>query len=81
MGREASEHRKEARYAKRTQLDLNALEPFLANMDTDRAHDLREQFAKQIFSRPLANSKDHSGFAWLPATEPAAPEDKSAGAG
>lgn len=79
MGREASGHRKEARDAKRTQLDLNALEPFLANMDEDTAHDLREQFAKQIFSRPLANSKDHSGFAWLPAKEPAATEDKSAG--
>lgn len=78
MGREASGHRKEARDAKRTQLDLNALEPFLANMDADTAHDLREQFAKQIFSRPLANSKDHSGFAWLPAKEPTATEDKSA---
>lgn len=79
MGREASGHRKEARDAKRTQLDLNALEPFLANMDEETAHDLREQFAKQIFSRPLANSKDHSGFAWLPAKEPAATEDKSTG--
>ncbi|MGX5717498.1 hypothetical protein [Arthrobacter sp. MAHUQ-56] len=79
MGREASGHRKEARDAKRTQLDLNALEPFLANMDVDTAHDLREQFAKQIFGRPLANSKDHSGFAWLPTKEAAATEDKSAG--
>jgi len=77
MGREASGHRKEARDAKRTQLDLNALEPFLANMDEDTAHDLREQFAKQIFGRPLANSKDHGGFAWLPAKESAASEDKS----
>ena len=79
MGREASGHRKEARDAKRTQLDLNALEPFLANMDEDTAHELREQFAKQIFSRPLANSKDHSGFAWLPNKEPATTEDKSTG--
>lgn len=76
MGREASGHRKEARDAKRTQLDLNALEPFLANMDEETAHDLREQFAKQIFSRPLANSKDHSGFAWLPAKEPTTTEEK-----
>lgn len=79
MGREASGHRKEARDAKRTQLDLNALEPFLANMDEDTAHELREQFAKQIFSRPLANSKDHSGFAWLPTKEPTTTEDKGAG--
>jgi hypothetical protein len=71
MGREASGHRKEARDAKRTQLDLNALEPFLANMDEKTAHDLREQFAKQIFGRPLANSKDHGGFTWLPAKESA----------
>lgn len=69
MGREASGHRKEARDAKRTQLDLNALEPFLANMDADTAQDLREQFAKQIFGRPLANAKDHGGFAWLPSRE------------
>jgi hypothetical protein len=77
MGREAAGHRKDARDAKRTQLDLNALEPFLANMDEDTAHDLREQFAKQIFSRPLANSKDHGGFAWLPAKDSTASEDKS----
>lgn len=68
MGREASGHRKEARDA---QLDLNALEPFLANMDEKTAHDLREQFAKQTFGRPLANSKDHGGFTWLPAKESA----------
>jgi hypothetical protein len=77
MGREASGHRKEARDAKRTQLDLNALEPFLANMDENTAHDLREQFAKQIFGRPLANSKDHGGFAWLPAKEVTESDDKS----
>lgn len=65
MGREAAGHRRDARDAKRMQLDLNALEPFLANMKDDTAHDLREQFARQIFSRPMANSKDHAGFAWL----------------
>lgn len=43
MGREASGHRKEARDAKRTQLDLNALEPFLANMHETTAQDLRER--------------------------------------
>lgn len=79
MGREASGRRKEARDAKRTLLDLNALEPFLADIDAGTAHDLREQFGKQIFSRPLANSKDHSGFAWLSAKEPTATGDKSAG--
>lgn len=66
MGREAAGHRKDARDAKRMQLDLNALEPFLANMNEDTAQNLREQFAKQIFSRPLANSKENSGFTWLP---------------
>lgn len=66
MGREAAGHHKDARDAKRMQLDLNALEPFLANMNEDTAQNLREQFAKQIFSRPLANSKEHSGFTWLP---------------
>lgn len=66
MGREAAGHRKDARDAKRMQLDLNALEPFLANMQEDTAQNLREQFAKQIFSRPMANSKDHAGFTVLP---------------
>ncbi len=69
MGREAAGHRKDARDAKRTQLDLNALEPFLANMDELKAHELREQFAKQIFGRPLANSKDHGGFSWTSSKE------------
>lgn len=66
MGREAAGHRKDARDAKRMQLDLNALEPFLANMEEETAQALRERFAKQIFSRPMANSKDHAGFNVLP---------------
>ncbi|MDJ0318567.1 hypothetical protein [Arthrobacter antibioticus] len=66
MGRESAGHRKDARDAKRMQLDLNALEPFLANMKEDTAQNLREQFAKQIFSRPMANSKEHAGFGVLP---------------
>lgn len=57
MGREAAGHRREARDAKRTQLDLNALEPFLATLAPENAETLRTQFAHRIFHRPLANSR------------------------
>lgn len=55
MGREATGHRKEARDAKRTQLDLNTLEPFLSNLRVSDAAELRRQLALRIFNRPLAN--------------------------
>jgi hypothetical protein len=57
MGREASGCNREARDAKRTQLDLNALEPFLVNLTPDNAEALRIKFAKRIFRRPLANTR------------------------
>jgi hypothetical protein len=62
MGREAAGHRREARDAKRTQLDLNALEPFLANLPAADAEGLRIKFANRIFHRPLANTKLSATF-------------------
>jgi len=55
MARLAAGFNREARDAKRTQLDLNALEPFLVNLTHDHAEDLRIKFANRIFHRPLAN--------------------------
>jgi hypothetical protein len=50
--RQASEHRSEERAAKRTQLVINALEPFLKTMPDDLANDLRVSIAKDAFGRP-----------------------------
>jgi len=55
MARLAAGFNREARDAKRTQLDLNALEPFLVNLSSDNAEALRIKFADRIFHRPLAN--------------------------
>jgi hypothetical protein len=62
MGREASGHRREARDAKRMQLDLNAMEPFLANLSPEHAEDLRGDIAQRIFNRPLANVRRNTRF-------------------
>lgn len=64
MSRESSGHRKEARDARRTQLDLNALDPFLTKLDEDEANDLRREFAQKIFGRPLANDKGQKPYEW-----------------
>ncbi|WP_461169608.1 hypothetical protein [Arthrobacter sp. Z1-15] len=64
MSRESSGHRKEARDARRTQLDLNALDPFLTKLDEDEANDLRREFAQKIFGRPLANDRGQKPYEW-----------------
>lgn len=45
--RQAAEHRREERAAKRLHLDLNALEPFLENVDNPQ--ELRTEIARRIF--------------------------------
>ncbi|TNB71600.1 hypothetical protein FHJ30_13005 [Arthrobacter sp. BB-1] len=65
MSHESSGHRKEARDARRTQLDLNALDPFLTKLDEDEANDLRREFAQKIFGRPLANDKNQKPYQWI----------------
>lgn len=57
MAKEASGHHKEARDAKRVQLDLNALEPFVANLDDETQDQLRVATALRVFNRPLANPR------------------------
>lgn len=64
MGREAAGHRREARDAKRAQLDLNALEPFLARLDEPDAEALRKEFAQRLFGRPMANDRTQSRLGW-----------------
>jgi hypothetical protein len=54
MAREGAGHRREGRDAKRVQLDLNALEPFISNLG-DKAERIRVETAERIFNRPLAN--------------------------
>lgn len=49
---ESSGHRQEARDAKRTQLDLNALEPAIARLDGDKQVAMRETVLNSIFNRP-----------------------------
>lgn len=65
MSRESSGHRKEARDARRTQLDLNALDPFLTKLGEEEANDLRREFAQKIFGRPLANDKGQKQHEWV----------------
>jgi gas vesicle protein len=65
MSHESSGHRKEARDARRTQLDLNALDPFLTKLGEDEANDLRREFAQKIFGRPLANDKSQKPYEWI----------------
>jgi hypothetical protein len=65
MTHESSGHRKEARDARRTQLDLNALDPFLTKLDEEEANDLRREFAQKIFGRPLANDKSQKPYEWV----------------
>ena len=65
MSHESSGHRKEARDARRTQLDLNALDPFLTKLDEEEANDLRHEFAQKIFGRPLANDKSQKPYEWI----------------
>ncbi|MHA7268628.1 hypothetical protein [Arthrobacter sp. HLT1-20] len=65
MTHESSGHRKEARDARRTQLDLNALDPFLTKLDEEEANELRREFAQKIFGRPLANDKNQKPYEWV----------------
>jgi hypothetical protein len=53
---ESSGHRQEARDAKRTQLDLNALEPAIARLDASKQAAMRESVLNTVFSRPRPQS-------------------------
>lgn len=78
MTRESSGHRKTARDAKRTQLDLNALDPFLTKLHEDDANVLRTEFARKIFGRALAGEKEGPGYSWSLAKKEKEKDDEAA---
>ena len=56
--RESSQHRARERSAKDTELLLNALEPFIANLESDQdKENLRKDVAAKVFAARLPNSK------------------------
>ncbi|GAC1439396.1 MAG: hypothetical protein NVSMB55_00710 [Mycobacteriales bacterium] len=64
-GRQASEHKGQERDAKRTQLDINAVEPFLTRLPEEKQDDLRANVAERLFAhRPQPET-----------LEPAPPDD------
>lgn len=62
MARESSGHRREARDAKRTQLDINTMRPFLATLPEEQQIELQRQLALRVFNRPLANEGQHTSM-------------------
>ena len=56
MAKLSLEHFRVARDAKRVQLDINALEPFIAQFDPDSQQALRSLTAMRVFGRPLTDS-------------------------
>lgn len=51
MSRESGLHRKVARSAKQTQLNLVALEPFIINLPEDQKKQIRYETARALFAR------------------------------
>lgn len=58
----ATRHRENARVAKEAQLDLNALEPYLTNLDEAAAKDLRTKFASSHFLRRDSQAQPRRGL-------------------
>jgi len=56
-GKQGAEHRTQERDAKRTQLDINALEPFLSRLPEEQQTELRAQIANRVFARPHQHQK------------------------
>ena len=75
MMKSAAGHRAESRDAKRTQLDLNTLEPFIREMSPEDRAAMRMKFARKIFGRPMANSKTDTHYLWGD-TEETLPSEK-----
>lgn len=58
MAKLSLEHFRVARDAKRVQLDINALEPFIDEFDPQSQQALRNLTAMRVFGRPLTDSGD-----------------------
>ncbi len=50
-GNQSSQHRSQERLAKRMQLDLAALNPFIKNLDPGEQHKVRAAFAERMFGQ------------------------------
>ena len=61
MARVSSGHFREARDARRVQLDLDAIEAFIANFDADTKTSVRTIMALRTFGRPSANGRHEEG--------------------
>jgi hypothetical protein len=76
-GHESRDHRREERRAKSVQLDLAALDPFIATLDDTEQHDIKAAAARRLFTQPLPPAAGPDGdhatdpTAGLPGTTPA----------
>lgn len=69
LGRESGLHREVARNAKQTELTLNALEPFIANLPEHQKQQVRYETARALFARDPAKPLDASSNATQSADE------------
>lgn len=61
--RQASKKEKVERYARKIEMELVAIDPFIASLDEERQSKIKEELAKKIFGNPNAleiNSNDES---------------------
>lgn len=58
-GGQATEHRREERLAKRTQLSLDALDPFLANFEPNEQRTIKDRLVDQFFAAPQQHERRH----------------------
>lgn len=56
-GKQGAEHRRQQRDAKRMQLDINAVEPFLSRLPDEQQIELRAKIADRVFARPPEHDK------------------------
>lgn len=60
-GRESSSHRQREVAARRLQLELTAIDPYLASLDATRRDSVKEQIAQRIFGQPAPDSATEAG--------------------
>ena len=60
---QSSKHRRAEREARKVDLDLAALEPYLALFPDDKRNEIKEKVALQVFGQPLApDGKEYEGI-------------------
>jgi hypothetical protein len=64
--RESSQHREQERRARRAELVLTALDPFIVNLEPERAHKIRDEAARALFvAEPAGKTSDGSPADYL----------------